>query len=370
MFCRIALMLSLLTASANAADPSHNYSLDEIAEALLHAESQFTDIQIDFSTVNTTQAGVRSESTGRYAKRASDGAELISVTETDVDVKTGERKPGVDRISAFRQGTTTSLNRIPTARGPRAVLSPGRSDKDFMDESPHEMVWAFTRTQTYSGMLKHEGSAFRVEGTETVDGLQTVKVGGTIADGKIAVTLWVCPERGYLVVRNSFRRATDEAGVDRILTDLVQLSNGMWYAKTITRVAPKDPNWRIVQTVSKVSADPLPDAAFQIDFPANTHVTDQVLQRSYTIMPSDPLANVSDWPSSAPQDMKSLSVTETKLNGFVEAAGREQPPAATPPAEASAGFRLWWLAMPGALAVVIGGALLGLRMRKSRLRQP
>lgn len=274
-----------------------SYTVEELAEGMLAAEAQFTDIVVKFVCDIPIYAseGQRKRGVirGTYARKMPEGWEYRKTCRRTED----RAEPLVDEVAAFDGKVTVWLNQRGDGRGRKeATISPGFKREQFSGYGldPHHYTWYVNSRISFEELLRREDSEFVIEEVEEdVGGLKTVKVQGTVFKGTASMSLWICPERSFLAIKTRlvFNRNRKRI-LERSLSDLVQLPNGMWYPKRIEYGKPTLQADAFAYTVEEISVAPLPQEFFRPAIPPNTHVTDHVAQLSYTTQEGDSLGLV------------------------------------------------------------------------------
>lgn len=283
------LMAYLVWMSPAIADTTN--TVDSIAEKLLAAEAQFTDLRLEYVAMVRVHTKDNSNPfrvvEGIYVKKKM----LKELQYSDrrismIDSETKQSTLIVDALASFNGDVTITLNRkVKSGKPMRGGIYPGYKPDEFppIDADPHTSIWYFGPKQV-GELLKKNSNTFRIESeSEVIEGVSTIKLAGTILDGIFTMKLWVSPEFNFLPMkRQVFRTSDGKLGAEMVLSNLVQLPNGLWYPKTIRTGSP-DPEFAFTYSISKISIDPIPEEFFSPEFPSNTRVEDKVLNVSYTI---------------------------------------------------------------------------------------
>ncbi len=297
------VVLNLLLTAPTIADAT-SYSVDTIAEGLLAAEAQFTDLRLDY--VFTHRAwnkpkGPRLVVKAVYAQKMSKNTpkrlRYLGRKHSIVDPNTKKVTPGQETLASFDGQATIILYRKDESgkqmNPMKGYILAGYKHNHFptvyMD--PHTKIWYYHKKLLLGDFLKKFRQVFRIESeSESLDGISTVKLVGTWADPyngvKFTMKLWVATERNFLPLKRQIMRADGEMLTETALYDLVQLPNGMWYPKTIRSPADppgiQKPRLAHIYNISKISTDAIQDEFFKPEFPPNTRVLDDILKVSYT----------------------------------------------------------------------------------------
>jgi hypothetical protein len=97
----------------------------------------------------------------------------------------------------------------------------------------------------------------------------------------------VSPHFGFLPLKTQFLRVRDnKLGTEIVLSDLIQLPNGLWYPQRIRTGSP-DPKEAITYTITRISIEPIPGEVFTPKIPPGTFVHDHVAGLVYTTEAGD-----------------------------------------------------------------------------------
>jgi len=279
------------------------YTIDTIAEGLLGAEAQFTDLRLDYNDQRCVYRDGNSICPFRIVKAVY--AQKVSKQDPNdpnkpkklryldrksylIDQNTKQITLVEDTLSTFNGKGTTVLNRK-AKRGKlmRAVILEGYDPNQFpaYDMDPHTKIWYCGKK--IGRILKENRKTFRTESeAELLDGVSTIKLTGTFADGKITMKLWISPERNFLPLKRQISKTGGRLLSETALYELVQLPNGMWYPKIIRSPdePPGAPNPRMTQVynISKISIEPITEEFFSPEFSPGTYVIDDINKVSYT----------------------------------------------------------------------------------------
>jgi hypothetical protein len=145
-------------------------------------------------------------------------------------------------------------------------------------------IWTFG-SAPLSSFIRKNKDVFHIEGTDILEGVPAViLVGGPIMNegyGPFTLKYWISPQRGFLPLKMQyFRSDTGLMLSEKILSELVQLTDGFWFAKYIC-IAPKGTECGIQYRISSISVEPIPDGYFTSEFPEGTEVIDEILGVRY-----------------------------------------------------------------------------------------
>jgi hypothetical protein len=278
--------------------------MDSIADGLVGAEAQLTDLRLDYLLVHRPwdkPKGPMLVTEGIYAHK-----KCVSMPKTlryldrkvyyVIDPNRKRSNPYEDTLAAFDGQVSRILHRRDDSgkllESMKGYILAGY-EKDFFPSfmgDPHTAIWYFAGKQL-GQFLKEQKDKFHIESqSEVVNGVSTVKLVGTLwinpnTGESRTMKLWISPERNFLPLKLQRLRNARDFAWETALYDLVQLPNGMWYPKTIR--SPADPPGTAkppfvqVYTISKISIDPLTQEFFRPEFPPNTRVLDDILKVSY-----------------------------------------------------------------------------------------
>jgi hypothetical protein len=277
------------------------YTVDAIAEGLLAAEAQLTDLRLDYAFTHRAwnePNGSKLVTEATYAHKTSEQIpqrlrylERITFVVDPNGEHTSLRE---DILASFNGQATTTINRVvESGELMRAFIQPGYDSKWFgsYDPDPHTKIWYYGSEILLGDIVKRYKNKFHIESEfEVVDGISTIKLTGTWTDPyngvEFTMKLWVSPERNFLPLKWQVIREDGKMLSETALYNLVRLPNGMWYPKTIR--SPADPpailNPRIahIYNISEISIEPVPQDFFTPKFAPNTRVHDGILNITYT----------------------------------------------------------------------------------------
>lgn len=269
-----------------------------IAEGLLQAEQQFSNLRIDYIATrrdwNAPNEPFRIVE-GVYAQKKVVAEEEVKVLRylgrkgSVIYPATEVSEVSEDECTSYDGEATMFLDRKAESDKPmQGMILAGYVQERFpkYDLDPHTQIWHFDG-RSLGQILKDNIGSFRIESeNEKVEGTPAVKLVGTIWGGKAEMALWVSPERGFLPVKREFKRPGGESlFMGTIVRQLVQLPNGAWYPMQIQSPAlPLDaprPRYFLTYEISKISVKPIPSDFFSFNFPPGTRVWDDILKVSY-----------------------------------------------------------------------------------------
>jgi hypothetical protein len=359
------------------------YSVEDISAAMGAAEAQMTDVTVKFElkqpVAGAEKSGEFRLTKATYARKMPGGLAFFD-RETNL-LKAGDADGATvkNEMSAFNGKSTLRLDRTVGKKGNmRAVVFPGYSNVLMPSTSdiaePCSLTWQWGTTPL-AQMLRAKDSRFAVaEETEMMDGNGVVKVEGTALGGKLNVAIWVSPQHGFLPVK--FRWGPSEPAQifeERVLSDIVMLPNGTWFARKIVRGLPGQQPTDEYQ-IASISVDPIPDEFFHPTLPPNTVVHDRVLEMNYKVG-ADPTAiqgtegaklmaesDLKDYVRSAlAEDGERAARSESTATGQSKSEAKLDSKAA-PLARARVG---WWVPWSVGIAVVLA-LLVGAVFRAKR----
>lgn len=297
------IMLNLLLAASMIGETT-SYSVDTIADGLLEAEARLTDIRLDYFFTHRAfnePNGPKLIVEGVYAQKKSANMpkrlRYLDHKHFFIDPKTEKTTQGEDTLASFNGQATIILyrkGRSGSKMNPKkGFILAGYKHNHFptLYMDPHTKIWNYNKKMKLGSVLKKFRDQFHIESeSEVLIGISTVKLVGTWTDPyngiSFTLKLWVTPERNFLPLKWQIIKTGKSMLSETALYDLVQLSNGMWYPKTVR--SPADPpglsNPRLahIYNISKISIDPIPEEFFTPEFPPNTRVYDEILKASYT----------------------------------------------------------------------------------------
>ncbi len=298
VFSLLQCLLCTFTSIAN----TTSHSVDTIAEELLKAEARFTDLRLEYTEYTTGGSNRKDPNKPSRIVKAVYAQKSVMTKEGHkrlyyldhkvfvVDPNTEQSTLVDDTMSCFDGEATKILYRKVNPDKPiKGFILAGYDPIGFpsYDMDPHTKIWYFAN-KGLGNILKENKNNFHIESeSEVLDGISTVKLAGTISDGKFIMKLWVSPERNFLPMKSQLAKTGGERLLmGTILLDLVKLSNGLWYPKKIQSpevpLTDPAPHHFLIYEISKISVDPIPEDFFRPEFPPDTHVIDDILKVSYT----------------------------------------------------------------------------------------
>lgn len=285
-FISLAILLSAANVYASA---QRSYTVEGVAEALLAAEAQFSNLRLEY-TINGPAVGKnkgkRSIVKGTFARKMPEEWLYLDVKGTILDPVTHESKDYPSDLMVFNGKTTlhfyTESYSSASEGHKRAVIFVGRKQRliNKCKNTPDRYVWGYGGP--YAEIIRKSNDIKIVNQFEKVDGHTCLKLVGTVFNSAANMTLWVCPELNFLPLKVQFFRHKDKIGFSYSTSDFVKLPNGLFYPQKITFGDPSSTGWWITMSVSDISIDPIPEEFFRPTIPLNTHVTDHVIGLSYT----------------------------------------------------------------------------------------
>jgi hypothetical protein len=286
-----------------------NLTLDDIINGLSKAEDFFanSDLRLDFVKQNkqyTKEDGSRviSRSECSYARKFPGPLYRWEQKVYEINVDTNNITVVSDNSASY-DGNATCILRRPDNRinknavlegkpghgtikadfepnlFPRAIPSKFR-DMPFIEIS----IWSFG-SKPLSSIIRKNKDVFHIEGTDILEGAPVIiLVGGPIMNegfGPFTLKYWISPQRGFLPLKMQyFRSDTGLMLSENVLSDLIQLPNGFWFAKYICGAA-KGTECAYQYRITNISVEPIPDGYFTAEFPEGTKVIDEILGVRY-----------------------------------------------------------------------------------------
>ena len=276
--------------AALAAERASEYSVDIIVEGMRATQAQLVDLRLDYVmnqpvTRGPEPAGTR-VTNGTYARTLVDGAEYLARQSQTIDPATNTvKQDNDDDVTVFDGQKTVWFNRrLMKTKRFRAMIHPGLKKDQFprIDPNPCKLVWCFG-DQPYPDLIEQNKTDFAVQGTEEINGVETVKLVGTIWAGAGKMTFWISPSRSFLPMKVHVLRHKDNRLLSELfLEKLVELPNGIWYPQSF-RFGSPSPEHCCRCAISDVSVDPIPKDFFHLKLPPNTVVYDYVLNMKYIV---------------------------------------------------------------------------------------
>jgi len=291
----IMVFAVFLTCSNNATAGQQPSSPKEIAHNIITAQNKLTDLTIHFTRKiplgvyrKKQITGVRTVQ-GLYAHKTTTDANqplrYLSRIATITNQETNQTTLAQDYLLSFNGESTFTLDQpVESNQQPVASIKQGYSKKLFPDAyNSANSIWL--RAAEYFG---HPESTFRIQKrNEYIDGLSCTKVTGTLLDGQITLEYWISADRSYLPLKMQALRDDgnqQQLKADTILSDLVQLENGIWLPGKIVYNSydPAFVEFTRTWNLSSISIDPIPKEFFTPQFPPGTRVHDGILGITYT----------------------------------------------------------------------------------------
>jgi len=301
----LVLSIFLCSGRNNLGVAGTSYTVDSIADGLINAEAQFTNLRLDYVFIhkawNNPKAAMHVTEGIYVHKKCVNMPKALRYLDRKVyyvvDPNRERSSPYEDTLAAFDGQATRILHRRDDSGKPlesmKGYILAGCEKGAFpiFMGDPHTTIWYFAGKQL-GQFLKEQKDKFHIESqSELLNGVSTVKVVGTLwmdqnTGESRTMKLWISPERNFLPMKLQRLRNVRELAWETALYDLVKLPNGMWYPKTVRSPAdpPGTPNPPMLQiyNISKISVDPLSEEFFRPQFPPKTRVLDDILKVSYT----------------------------------------------------------------------------------------
>lgn len=293
------LQCLLCTFTAIASTTSH--SVDTIAEGLLAGEAQFTNLRLEYTEYITSGRNWNDPNKPSRTIEAVYAQKSVMTQEGHkrlrylvrkvyvVDPNTKQSTLVDDTLRSFDGEATKILYmKVKSPEPMKGYILAGYDPNHFPshDMDPHTKIW-YVANKRLGSILRENKNTFHIENeSELLDGISTVKLVGTISDGKFTMKLWVSPERNFLPLKCQVMQTGGRLLSETAVYKPVQLPNGMWYPNIVRSPAdpPGAPNPAYVHTynISKISIDSIPEDFFRPAFPPNTRVLDDILKVTYT----------------------------------------------------------------------------------------
>jgi hypothetical protein len=284
-----------------------NFTVDDVINGLSKAEDFFanSDLRMDFvkqSKAYTKEDGSRviGRSECSYARKFPGPLQRWEQKTYEINIDTNDVMVISDTSDSYDSNATYSLTRPDNRRNKNAVLEgkPGRGIiKAGLDpnrfptayhsnrDMPFEIaVWTLGK-YPLSSFIEKNKNIFHIEGTDILEGVPAIKLVGSpiINDGFGPFTFkyWISPQRGFLPLKMQYFHA--DTGLmlsENVLSDLVQLHSGFWFAKYIC-VSGKGDECAIQYRITNISVEPIPESHFTTEFPEGTRVFDEILGVRY-----------------------------------------------------------------------------------------
>jgi len=258
------------------------------AEGLSAGEAAFTNLQFEY----VSQWQMRLENgpnvmhrvEGTYAKKLLGALRYQDTKFFRINADNGDVNIFIDECASYDGNTTRILDRNVRAGKPKhGYIRPGYDPNQFkkVDFDPYSTIWNQGKRSLASFVQQNKETFQTEQEKEIVGDVPTIKLVGSFADGKLMMKLWLSPERNFLPMKKQIFNVKDgKLMSETVLSNLIQLPNGLWFPKSIRSGSP-DPQWAIYQEISNISIDPISEKLFTPEFPPDTEVVDEVLSLRY-----------------------------------------------------------------------------------------
>lgn len=282
--------------SRSATLPATTFTADQISDALLAAEAQYATLKlsytIDYPGIDTVNGHyvqnpkVRQITQATYARKSVGNCVYYDQRGYTEDTIANVKIEHPGNLRSYDGNITITLDRtIDSTKGGglmRAAIYGGRDDRQFTSlNTPDSYVWRYGGA-SYGELVREcsENKTAHVEVTQ-IEGNEAICISGKVLGGKLDMTLWVCPQLGFLPMRAKLMRGVDkDRTLDYRVKSVLRLGDGLYYPKEIEFVGTDGKAWASF-IVSEASVDDIPQSLFRPAIPANTHVTDNVMHISY-----------------------------------------------------------------------------------------
>lgn len=258
----------------------------QVFEAMKAADAQLTDLRLRYtrdSPHHEKGSVLRKLIEGAYAQKLPEGwIYQSSVRQLSDPVTNQSQKHNLpNQIATFDGTVTTVLQTDANDKGVRvAEIHPGRVEKFFpKDENPHMHVYRASAAMTFEEYLSPDSLTMAPD-TELVGDIPCLSIAGRAAGGN-SVRVWVAPSRSFLPIKMTIE-LPGYGAYQQELSELIQLENGMWYPKRITRGLPNKSDALTTFVIHEASTKVLQHSEFEVLFPPGTRVGDVVNNRTYT----------------------------------------------------------------------------------------
>jgi hypothetical protein len=288
VFCGLSFILAFFFLINRDMAAEQTLTVDSAAEGLSASQAVFTNLRFEYVSQwkirlnNGSDVIHRVE--GTYAQKFPGALRYRELKFSRIDIGNGDVNILVDGWAGYDGNATYILDRmVRTGKPKRGYIRPGYDPNQFtiIGFDPLSNIWNQGKRSLASFVRENKGTFLTEQEKEIMEGVSTVKLVGNFADGKLAMKLWLSPEHNSLPMkRQIFNNKDGKLMSETVLSNLVQLPNGLWFPQSIRSGSP-DPEWAIYQEISKISIDPIPEDFFTPDFPAGTDVSDEVLGINY-----------------------------------------------------------------------------------------
>jgi hypothetical protein len=303
----VFILFFIFTFCSSGRATEQNFTVDDIINGLSKAEDFFanSDLRLDFVEQNeqyTKEDGSRviGRSECSYARKFPGPLQRWEQKIYEINIDTNDVMVISDTSESYDGNATYSLERPDNRRNKNAVLEgkPGRGiikaglDPNRFPTAYHSnrdmpfkiSVWTLGKYPLSSFIEKNKNN-FHIEGIDILEGVPAIKlVGGPIMTGRFGpftFKYWISPQRGFLPLKMQFFRSdTGFMLSEDVLSELVQLPDGFWFAKYIC-VTAKENECAIQYRITNISVEPIPDSYFTTEYPEGTKVFDEILGVRY-----------------------------------------------------------------------------------------
>ena len=306
-----------------------SYDIETIAQGLLAAEAQFTDLLLDY--VESSPAWRRETDTyepriieGQYAQKLPQRMRRLERRVFGVHPETGERMLLNDDLFSFNGKATLMLHRKTESNVMRASISEGYETEAFLyADCPQDAIWRHG-SRSYAALLIENRDAFHIEtDSEILEDAHAIKVVGTVTDGRLVLKMWVSPDYGFLPLKVQVLRARDnKLGREVVLSSLTSLPNGLWYPQRIRQGSP-DPREATTYDIKKISVQPIAEEFFTPKIPSATSVQDHVLGLTYTTEVGNDVGIKDPYPFTTVV-AQNVALASKALDEYVEEADKQE----------------------------------------------
>jgi hypothetical protein len=297
-------------------------SVDEIASGMEAYDAQLTDLRLSYEQHwaqldDKDQVVGEAVTSGTFGRRlrAGQGAEYFDWTRKQLDLAGNQIGDTESKLLSFDGKDTLILNKGKTDR--RGYLRAWRYPRKETVDYPKPIEQPLTRVMGIEGkswatLLRATDFTASVASSESLDGISTDKIVLNSSNGRMRITLWVAPDRSFLVLHSRIdlidETNKESLWEDRKLGDLTQLSSGLWYPGKIS--STYDPQGKIASRFefTKIDDAPIDDKFFHPELPQGVLMIDQVNKVVYNLGPQkEILGNIGE-------------ANDQTLDKFVEAA--------------------------------------------------
>lgn len=309
-------MLSYLSISFGA-----EYDLKTITATMEASCKKLDNVKLTYTdqTFVMDEAGNREIVKGTFAQNLSEGYVLLDErSQTGETWKPDKETTGIAR--SFNGQVTRYLEHEKNRNGhfQAALFKDNHNPKLYLTRNnPYYRLWRINYKTKLTDLMNDPNGMTKIVGEEFVHGLKTVKINFKAAEGLIDYNLWVLPEKNYSPIQLiSYHKHYEEGKQtywEMHWNQFKELTSGLWCPMNIKLYnrGHKEPTTLTIETID---LSPLTAEDFHFDFPPLTHVTDELIGRSYLITeaPKEPLVGIGKpLPDLNPLNL-SLAQTENK----------------------------------------------------------